>query len=113
MDDDRAGELIDQVLTVAVLLREEPDAVAPALAAVDDPTSALVVAAALIDIDRPINTWWQRSRPLGACARCREAPCVGRSPYCEECRLAVRRRSWRNAARRRRTGMSTHRAGSL
>lgn len=102
MDDARAEQLLEQVLTLAVTLRAESEAVLRALADVDDPRSALVVAAALIDIDRPVDAWWQRDPPTQLCVRCGQAPHVGRSPYCAPCRLAARRHSWRDAARRRR-----------
>lgn len=63
MNDDQADRVLHAVLTLAVTLRDEgPHAVQraarAAIEAAGDPLAALVIAAALIPVDQPVDPWW-------------------------------------------------------
>jgi hypothetical protein len=107
--DEWAEDLLRRVLHLAVVVRDEgPDARAAALAEITDPAAALVVAAALIDVERPIDRWWEQPPPTGGwsrhCEDCsdpitdRDGP---RPVVCEPCRVARRRATWRSKPRSR------------
>lgn len=106
-----AGDLIARMLNLAVVVRDEgPEAVAEALAAITDPQAALVVAAALIRVDEPVDPWWQNPLPAGGlvgggtCERCHGPTHRAnvQAKYCDPCRLDVRRENWREGKRTRR-----------
>lgn len=65
MDDSQATVTIEAILELAVTVRDEGiDAVTAAArealsAAGGDPIAALTIAAALIPVDQPVDTWWQ------------------------------------------------------
>lgn len=88
--DDYASDLIDQVGWLAVVVRDEgPKAIAEALDAIADHRAALVVAAALLRVDQPVDTWWRRPdkrvtvQITGFCEDC-GGPSRGR--VCRPCR---------------------------
>lgn len=68
MNDDQAGTVIDAILELAVLVRDEvgpsvTEAAHAVLTAADgDAVAALIVAAALIRTDLPVVTWWNDTR---------------------------------------------------
>ena len=111
--DAAAEDLLQQMLTLAVAVRDEgPDAVTAILDGITDQRAALVVAAALIRVDQPVDRWWQQGMPdggltvTGHCTRCAD-PIHDRLPtvrYCEPCRVDVRRESWRNTKAASRNG---------
>lgn len=102
--DERAAELIGQVMHLAIVIRDEgPDAAHAALAAVEDPWAALGVAAALLHVNEPVEAWWQAGLDR-RCEDCHEL-IEGRGPaaiVCEPCRGERRRRTFRDSERRRR-----------
>ena len=65
MNDDQAGRVMEAVLNLAVVVRDEgADSVVHAAreilhAAGGDAIAALTVAAALIHVDIPVDTWWE------------------------------------------------------
>jgi hypothetical protein len=73
ISDQHAGDLLQRVMELAIAVRDlDGDDVAriahDIVADAGDPVIALTVAAALIRIDRPVDTWWQRLQeaPLSA-----------------------------------------------
>jgi hypothetical protein len=70
MNDEQAGHILDEVLNLAVVVRDEgPQAVAHAArevlaAAGGDPIAALCVASALIRVDELVDAWWVDPQPL-------------------------------------------------
>lgn len=66
MNDDHATAAIEAALDLACTIRDEgPDAVRRATARLvatcqGDTGAALAVLAALIDVNRPVDAWWQR-----------------------------------------------------
>jgi hypothetical protein len=66
MNDAAAELLLQQVLDLALAVRDDgPEAVTAALGRIKDPRSALVVAAAAIRIDLPLDCWWNDPAPDG------------------------------------------------
>lgn len=116
--DDTASELLHRVLDLALVVRDEgPTAVSAALDDIGDIRAALVVAAAAIRVDLPLDRWWDRPVPLGGhpvhpenapvvnlCKRCDE-PIEGRhkrAAYCTPCQGIVRRATFRRNTDRQR-----------
>lgn len=66
MNDQQASSVIEALLHLAVSVRDDgpvdvADAAREVLAAADaDPVAALAIAAALIRVDEPVDTWWTR-----------------------------------------------------
>jgi hypothetical protein len=66
MNDQQAGVTLEAMLELAVAVRDDgPGQVEKAArrvldAAGGDPLAAVTVAAALINVDRPVDTWWQQ-----------------------------------------------------
>lgn len=75
MKDQQAGRVAEAVLNLAVTIRDEgPDAVRAAAeralkAAGGDPVAAIAIAAALVRVDEPADTWWAPPAPPVAVAR--------------------------------------------
>ena len=69
MNDEQAGHVAEAVLGLAAVVRDEgPTAVQLHCAKImraagGNAHAALTVAAALIDVDKPINRWWQHPLP--------------------------------------------------
>lgn len=101
LGDARASVAIEGVLDLAVRLRDETGAgiVAAAQRVLDacggDPVAALCVAAALVRVDEPVDTWWAPVGPDGF-AVCGTPAAFARhvdrgEPVDEACREAHRR----------------------
>ena len=89
IDDERVSAVIDAVLELAVRLRDEAGprveaAARQVLALAGDPVAAVCVAAALVDVDRPVDRWWAGLEPVDVsvqdCGSRRPHPWTGLRP---------------------------------
>lgn len=102
MNDAQAERVLLAVQELAITVRDEgPEAVDAAARAVlkaagDDPIAALIVAAATVPIDEPVDPWWQdglptigprQLRPCGTMAAYARHRANGEQP-CAPCRAA-------------------------
>lgn len=104
-----SAQLLHDALTLAVAVHGgDPIEIAAALAGVPHTDAMILTLAALVDVDGPVNRWWE-SQQIDDPTPCRlcELPlgrrrAHARSPYHEQCRIEVRRQTWRNKEEKRR-----------